>query len=443
MSVAFRTPAKEALTKRHTLRILLVDKFHFIKGGAERYYFELKEILEAHGHEVISFSMQHPDNFPSPYANYFVDNIEFNGSGLQRLATAPKAAARVIYSRQARLRIEKLIAATRPDLAHVHMIDHQLSPSILPGIKKFGIPIMQTVHQYKLVCPNYRLFVDRERRLCEKCLGGNFYHPVLEKCHQDSRAASFLIALESYVHKWMRLYDHIDLFHVPSTFMGQKLHAGGVQAQRIRHLFYTIKLKDYAPHPGFKDYFIYFGRLSGEKGIVTLLRAMQGFKGARLKIIGGGPEEAKLRALARELQLSVEFAGTKHGEELKSLVAQARFVVVPSEWYENSPLVIYEAFALGKPVIGADIGGISELIRHGEDGYLFPAGDVQQLRRCLEMLDRNEIKINKFGHAGRRKAEAWFAPEKHYETLMGWYEELLDQSRQPAKARRRLAEARA
>ncbi|MGH7491783.1 MAG: glycosyltransferase family 4 protein [bacterium] len=407
------------------MRILLVDKFYFIKGGAERYYFELKEILEAHGHEVIPFSMQHPDNFDTEYKDYFVDNIEFHGSKLQRLATAPKAAGRIIYSVQARQRIEKLIAKTRPDLAHVHMIDHQLSPSILLGIKKFGIPIIQTVHQYKLVCPNYRLFIDRDRRICEKCLGGKFYHPVLEKCHQDSRAASFLIALESYVHKWMRVYDHIDLFHVPSTFMGDKLRAGGVAAERIRHLFYTIKLKDYAYHPEFKDYFIYFGRLSGEKGIATLLQAMRAFKGSRLKIIGGGPEEGRLKALAKELRVGVDFVGAKHGEELKSLVANARFIVVPSEWYENSPLVIYEAFAMGKPVIGADLGGITELINPGQDGYLFPAGNAPALQRCLQELDRDENTIRAFGRAARQKAETWFSPEKHYERLLGWYQELL------------------
>ncbi len=414
--------------KGFELKILLVDKFYFIKGGAERYFFELKEILEAHGHEVIPFSMQHPDNFETPYADYFVENIEFNGSKLQRLATAPKAAGRLIYSTQARARIEKLIAETRPDIAHLHMIDHQLSPSILLGLKKFGIPIIQTVHQYKLVCPNYRLFIDRDRRICEKCLGGKFYHPILEKCHQDSRAASFLISLESYIHKWMGVYDHIDLFHVPSTFMGKKLREGGVAAQRVRHLFYTIKLKDYPYHPQFKNYFIYFGRLSGEKGLVTLLRAMKGFKGSQLKIVGSGPEEAKLKALAKELHVQVEFVGSKHGEELKNIVANARFIIVPSEWYENSPLVIYEAFALGKPVIGADIGGITELIEPGEDGYLFPAGEASALQRCLEKLDRDESKIKRFGQAARRKAEAWFAPEKHYEILMGWYEELLMRS---------------
>jgi len=414
------------------LRILLVDKFHFIKGGAERYYFELKEILEERGHEVIPFAMQHPDNFDTPYASYFVDNIEFQGSRWQRMLTAPKAAGRIIYSAQARERIEKLIAATRPDLAHLHMIDHQLSPSIVLGIKKFGLPIIQTVHQYKLVCPNYRLFIDRERRICEKCLGGSFYHPVFEKCHQESRAASFLVALESYIHKWMKVYDHIDLFHVPSMFMGKKLQEGGVAPARVRHLFYTIKLRDYAYHPQFENYFIYFGRLSGEKGLITLLQAMKNFQGSRLKIIGSGPEEARLKALARELRLSVEFVGARHGEELKRLVSNARFVIVPSEWYENSPLVIYEAFALGKPVIGADIGGITELIEHGEDGFLFPAGEAPALRQYLNELDRDEQKIHRFSQAARRKAEHWFAPEQHYATLMSWYEELLQKKSVPA-----------
>jgi glycosyltransferase involved in cell wall biosynthesis len=413
------------------LRILLVDKYYFVKGGAERYYFELKAILEAQGHEVIPFSMQHAENVDTPYASYFVDNIEFNGSFAHRLATAPKAAGRVIYSRQARARIEELIAATRPDLAHLHMIDHQLSPSILLGIKKFGLPIVQTVHHYKLVCPNYRLFIDRKRVICEKCLGGKFYHPILERCHQDSLAASLLVSLESYIHKWMRWYDHVDLFHVPSSFMGDKLREGGVAPERIRHLFYTINIDNFPFHPEFGDYFIYFGRLSGEKGLVTLLHAMQGFTGSKLKIVGGGPEEGKLNALAHDLKLSVEFVGPKHGDELKRIVANARFIVVPSEWYENSPLVIYEAFATGKPVIGAAIGGITELITPDEDGYLFPTGDAQALRQCLEAMDRDEHRLRAFGQAARKKAKALFAPAAHYETLMAWYEELLARRRTP------------
>jgi glycosyltransferase involved in cell wall biosynthesis len=216
--------------------------------------------------------------------------------------------------------------------------------------------------------------------------------------------------------------------------MGDKLRAGGIASERIRHLFYTIKLKDYPYHPEFKDYFIYFGRLSGEKGIATLLQAMREFKGSRLKIIGGGPEEGRLKALAKELRISVEFVGAKHGEELKKLVAHARFIVVPSEWYENSPLVIYEAFSMGKPVVGADLGGITELIDPGQDGYLFPAGDAAALRRSLQDLDRDENAIRAFGRAARQKAESWFSPEKHYEKLIGWYRELLHASNRPERA---------
>lgn len=173
------------------MKILMVDKYFFIKGGAERYYFELKVLLEKHGHEVIPFSMRHMENFPSAWERYFVDNIEFNDlSDLRKIRMAPKIIGRVLYSTTAKQALEKLITAVKPDLAHLHMIDHQISPSILHVLQKHDIPVLQTCHQYKLICPSYRLLVMRENRLCEKCVTGHFYHAIAERCHKDSVAAS-------------------------------------------------------------------------------------------------------------------------------------------------------------------------------------------------------------------------------------------------------------
>jgi glycosyltransferase involved in cell wall biosynthesis len=306
------------------------------------------------------------------------------------------------------------------------MIDHQISPSILPVLRKYRVPIVQTVHQYKLVCPNYRMYIERNDQICEKCLGGRFYHAVLEKCHKDAFLPSFLVSLESYLHHWLGVYDHISLFHAPSAFIEQKLVQGGIGARRVRQLFYAINVADYKPCYEPDDYFVYFGRLSSEKGLFTLLTAMNKIGTCWLKIVGEGPLRHDLENFTRQKKLAhVEFAGLKNGEELKHFVANAKFVVVPSEWYENSPLVIYEAFALGKPVIGAAIGGISELVSENKDGLLFRAGDAEDLARKIQyFLDHPEI-LKPFGQAARRKAEQEFDAEVHYAQMMGIYQSLI------------------
>ena len=412
------------------MKILMVDKYYFIKGGAERYYFELKSALERHGHQVIPFSMRHEQNFESEYAEFFVDQIEFNtNSGLKKLATLPKITGRVLWSTQAQDRIEQLIRKTQPDIAHLHMIDHQISPSILPVLRKHGIPILQTVHQYKLVCPNYRMYIDRTDQICEKCLGGKFYHAALEKCHKDALFASFLVSVESYLHHWLGVYDHISLFHAPSSFIGRKLIEGGVKEKRVQHLFYAINVEEYAPKFEHGDYFVCFGRLSSEKGMFTLLKAMQNVKKGQLKIVGDGPLRNDLERFAGQNRIAnVTFEGWKNGAELKQIVSNAMFVVVPSEWYENSPLVIYEAYALGKPVVGASIGGITELVDHQKNGLLFQAGQPEDLARQIKyMLDHPE-KLKPFGMAARKKAEQEFDAEVHYHKMMAIYQSLLQRN---------------
>lgn len=409
------------------MKILMVDKYFFIKGGAERYFFELKSILERHGHEVVPFAMQHPDNFSSEWNEHFVSNVEFNGHRpLQKLAQAPKIVGRVLYSFEAKAAITKLIERVKPDVAHLHMIDHQLSPSILHALARYDIPVLQTCHQYKLVCPSYRLLVMRENRLCEKCVTGNFHHAVLERCHKDSVAASALIAFESYLHKWMKVYDLIHLFHVPSRFLGAKLRASGIVDSRIWHQFYTIKLEDYPYSDIFEDYFVYYGRLSEEKGILTLLQAMQKVSRSKLIIIGSGPQEAVLKKFAATRGLkNVVFAGLKSGAELTRLVSHAKFVVVPSEWYDNSPLVIYESFSMGRPVLATTLGGMPELIEDGVNGRLCAPKDAANLGDMINaLLNAGVAELRAMGKAARATAEREFDPDVHYQKVFAVYRQL-------------------
>lgn len=419
------------------MKILMVDKFYFIKGGAERYFFELKEVLESKGHEVIPFSMKHPQNTETPYNDYFVDHIDFNPTGLQdKIKTSARSAGRIVYSLQAAKRIDQLIRKVRPDIVHLHMIDHQISPSILPVIKSAGIPIVQTVHTYKAVCPSYRLFVMHQNRICEKCLHGAYYHAVLEKCHKQSFWASALLSVEASVHRMLRMYSrYIDLFIVPSAFMGRKMVEGGFQPDRIRHLWYTINLKGYPVRTDSDGYFVYYGRLSEEKGIATLIRAVRDIGPFKLKIIGDGPDRPRLEKQAQDLRLkNVEFTGTLNGKALQQEVLGARFVAVPSEWYENSPLVIYEAFAMGKPVIGSRIGGIPELIEEGKDGFLFEPGNSGELRKMIRKLLDHPSLASAMGRQARRKAEKTMDPEIHYRKLMRMYQEATNRRPNHAKS---------
>ena len=409
------------------LKILMVDKYYFIKGGAERYYFELSGILTSKSHEIIPFSMQHPDNFRPEYENYFVENIEFNGiSGLRKLSKTPEILARVIYSTSAKKAISKLIEKVKPDIAHIHMIDHQLSPSILHAFRDHNIPVMQTCHQYKLICPSYRLFVMHKNQVCEKCISGKNYHAVFEKCHKNSVAASAVVAAESYIHRWMKIYDLIDVFHVPSKFLRQKLIEGGFPEEKIWHNFYTINLNDYPFHLKSGDYCIYYGRLSEEKGVLTLLNAMCRLPEAKLLIAGDGPQRTELENFAREKQLNrVQFVGNKNKKEITRLVQNAKFVVVPSEWHDNSPLVIYESFSMGKPVIVSEMGGMPELVDHEINGLHFKAGDVDGLSASIQRLWHDIELCKKMGIKAREKADREFSPEAHYENIIKIYNTLL------------------
>jgi glycosyltransferase involved in cell wall biosynthesis len=281
------------------------------------------------------------------------------------------------------------------------------------------------VHTFKPVCPSYRLYHMGKRTVCEKCLQGSYWRAPAERCHKDSFFATLLVALETTFHKAFRFYERgVDLFLVPSRFMGAKLTEGGIPPEKIRHLFYTIDLGQYDPSFSSDAYFLYYGRLSEEKGLLTLIKAVEGGVGLPLHIVGDGPQKRILEEIVRDKRIDgVRFLGAFDGHALKQAVSRARFVVVPSEWYENSPLVIYESFAMGKPVIGTAMGGIPELIDPGVDGLLFPAGDVEALRKSIQQLVRHPEALPRMGRAARAKAERVFAPSVHYEKLMELYQE--------------------
>ena len=410
------------------MRILVGGTYYYVRGGAERCLISLAQLLEAHGHEVIPFSMHHEQNLPTPYDRFFVSNIDFPTALHADAGIRGKlqVAERVIYSREAKRKMTELIDAVRPDVVHLHNIAHELSPSILPPIREAKIPVVQTLHDYKLLCPNTSFISNGA--VCERCKGHRYYNAVRYRCKRDSLGASLLAAAEVYVHNVLGLYErNIDAFIAPSRFLQEKAAQFGVKTPVVQ-IPNFIEVDRFEPCYEADDYFVFVGRLVEIKGIFTLLDAMRGVRTSHLYIAGGGEDEAGAREFARKEGLdNVTFLGHLSGEQLRPLVQRARFAVVPSQWYENYPMSVLEAFACGTPVIGADIGGIPELVQENETGLLFPPGDAVMLREKICYLLANSAKAAAMGRAGRCHVEKHNSPSRHYAQTMELYARLRGQ----------------
>jgi len=400
------------------MKILLINKYYYIRGGAERYLFNIQRLLEKRGHTVAIFSMHHPQNEPSPFESFFVPTIDFHEVGM---LTTLKAGQRVIWYPRAAKQIQLLLDQFQPDVAHLLNIYHQLSPSILPPLKKRNIPTFQTLNDYKLICPNYLLFT--ENMPCTRCCSGQYGQVIRHRCLNDSLAWSTLAAIEMSLHKIFKVYEkHVDRFIAPSLFMEQITTSFGISSEQILHLPYFLFPEDYVITGESDNYLAYVGRLSREKGLPTLIHAMALVPEAKLKIIGDGPLRSELENLAKHLKLTnVDFEGYLSGIQLQQAVAGARFTVVPSEWYEVFGLTVIETFSLGKPVIAAEIGGLAELISKGVDGHLFKPGSISELAAVICDFWHHPDRLHSMGMNGRHKVETMYSPDKHYKQLMNLY----------------------
>ena len=411
------------------MRILHVNKFLWLSGGVERYMFDVADLFGSRGHEIAFFAMADPDrNVACRESPYFVSNIDY-----QRMS--PWGAARrggqivskTVYSVESKRRIRELIRDQRPDIVHLHLIDHQISPSILHVLRAENIPVVQTIHEYKLICPNYRLYVPRKGEVCERCLGGGYYHCIGQRCMKNSIWASALVTGAMYLHKAMRLYEaNVDAFLCSTRFVRAKLEEGGAPTAKLRHVPLYIDLQPFEPADDCGDYIVYVGRLAPEKGVRTLISAVSKVPGCELRIVGDGEDRTTLERHAEKAGArNVEFLGRQTDKALRDVVARARFLVMPSEWYEPCGLVVWEANALGRPAVASRIGGIPESIDEGETGLLFEAGNVDELAEKIASLFEDKARAIEMGRKGRERVEAICS--EHYERLMRAYDEALTQ----------------
>ncbi len=401
------------------MKILLVNKFFFSFGGSETAFFQAASLLRGMGHEVIFFSMAHPKNLESPQAPYFVSRVDFEKmKGWREWLLGVK---RILFGSDARAKLDELLRIEKPDIAHLHNIYHHISPAIIGTLKSHGIPVVMTLHDYKPICPAYKLFT--RGRICEKCRRARFFWCFLKKCVKNSYGKSLVCSLEAALHRAM--YWRVDRFISPSLFLLRKAKEMGF-APECTYIANFTALPPFEPPPRAAEApIVFFGRLVEEKGVSLLITALRGLPASCL-IIGDGPEKKALQAQAgRTPDARIRFLGHQPFPALETIIRRACMVVVPSIWYENNPFAVMEAFAMGVPVVAARIGGIPELVIDGETGLLFRAGDSDDLRVKITALLQYPELGQKLAAQAYRHLQLHFSAGAHGEKLLRLYREVL------------------
>ncbi|MDR1221305.1 MAG: glycosyltransferase family 4 protein [Tannerella sp.] len=393
------------------MRILLVNKFYYRRGGDCTAVLSTEQLLRAKGHEVAVFSTIHPQNETSPWEKYFAGEVRFASPSITEKLSA---AARIFHSGEVSRKFNRLLSDFKPDVVHLHNIHSYISPLVAETAHRKGIRVVWTLHDYKLLCPVYTCL--RNGEICEECFlkKSNVFR---YRCMKDSRFASLLAWLEACCWNRKKLSGITDLFISPSHFLKSKMIEGGFSAGQIEVL-HNFLPQELSMSTEKEDYYCYVGRLSEEKGVETLLEAAEQVP-CPLKIIGGGPLLDAYRN--KYMNKQIEFLGHLQPDELYSTVRKARFLVIPSIWYENNPYSVIEALCMGTPALGSRIGGIPELIEEGENGFLFEAGNVAELRDKIDDCFRFFTKTYDFGKVAG-EAQNKFGSGTFYNKLIKIYD---------------------
>lgn len=419
------------------MKIILVNYRYFISGGPERYYFNIKEILERNGHEVIPFSIKSSRNLPNDYERYFLDIVDDEVYFAQAKKKTPKmilkSFTRMFYSLEAKRKMAQLIADEKPDLVYIMQMHNKISPSIVDAARKAGLPVVHRISDFQYMCPNALFYNDRTG-VCEDCLKGKRWSCVKNKCVLNSTVYSGIKMMAKWMHDVMKVHRRIDAFVVPSEFTLGKLHEYGIPMEKLNHIPTFFNLKEVNPAVEYKPFVLFVGRIEKQKGLMTLVKAFEELP-YELRIIGfsnDGYEDELKRYLGRPINgdLNVEestaygkngnihFLGRKSFEEIVPYLKSCMCTVVPSEWYDNFPNVVLESYAYKKAVIATDFGSLKYMVEEGKTGMKFKYADLDDLRRCVTFMLEHPDESRAMGENAYKLIETKYSPDSHYEKLM-------------------------
>ncbi len=401
------------------MKIALVNNYYYLRGGSERVLFCDQAALSALGHEALPFSVRDGRNQKSAADDLFPVVSDPQRAGLLNKV---RSAAGYVYAPAVGHAFGVFLDRFQPAIVHCHNIYGRLTTAVLDEARRRGIPTVLTAHDQKLVCPAYVAL--RRGRPCQLCIDGGYWRCLRWKCHKKSLPGSLTYAVESYANRWLGKYETVSRFLCPSNFLRESLIRSGVEPRRAVYHPNALPAAEYDPEFSAGDYILYAGRLSEEKGLRTLLRAVPRLP-LPLRIAGAGPLEEELRGEIVRRRLPVTLEGHRSGATLREMFRKAAFTVVPSEWFENASMAVLESFACGKPVLATAIGGNPELVVEGETGRLFPAGDADALADEARRLGSDRDALARMGRNARRLIEERFNQQRRTEDLIHIYQQAL------------------
>ena len=408
------------------MKVLLVNYRYFISGGPEKYMFNIKKLLEENGNEVIPFSILSNKNNKTEYSRYFVDPIgTMDDTYYEECKKTPKVIfqmlSRSIYSLKVERAIKKEIKEQKPDIVYIIHFINKLSPSVIRGAKMMGLPVILRLSDYFLLCPRFDFLY--QKKICEECLVSGYKACIKRRCVKDSLLASTVRVFSMKFHRLIGVYNDVDIFITPSNFLRKKLVENGFDNEKI-HCIPTFTLNNTKiENLNIGTYGLYFGRITEEKGVDTIVKAYEMLPNYSVKIVGDDTtsEAKRLKKYILEKRLqNIEFLGFKSGVELENIIEGARFTLIPSIWYDNLPNTALESFQFSKPVIASNLGSLPELVEDGVNGYLFKAGNAVDLTEKIKRLDNEEL-VKKMGKESKSKLENKFSSSAHYKELISLF----------------------
>jgi len=397
----------------------MVNNYYYLRGGAERVLFDDQAGLEASGHQVLPFTARSDANRQAPWQELFPQSYDH---GSVRGWNRARAAIATVYSAEAGRAFAAFLNSAKPEVIHCHNIYGRLTTAVLDAARRRGIPVVLTVHDYKIVCPSYLML--RRGMVCDCCTGGGYWRCLINRCHKTSFSGSLVYSLETYFNRLLGKYDWVSRFLCPSRFLLDMLDRGGYPTCKLTLHPNSVREEQYQPNSTPGKYVLYAGRLSQEKGLSTLLTAFEA-SCIPLKIAGDGPLRQELqRRIEAAPSANIALLGYQTADVLHRLIREAAFVVLPSEWYENAPMAVLEAFALGKPVLAARIGGIPELVEDGRNGALFPSGDAPALAEAAKRLWADRPRLEQMGRSAREIVVTRYSHRERTARLLELYREV-------------------